>query len=633
MIRVELPIDLTLQAPFLTQSTAPGAYGLDAVLARDHRGRIMLPGTLVLGRLRQAWEELRDAVGEPCSTGDPDLDTSRVVPTKEEISDLLGAQLARGDYQPRRKRLHCTDFLFNGVEPDTAIRNRIAIDNERGTAEQGQLMALESPFGSGQPLVFSGLVRFDAGNPEKVAIIREQILCGLQWIAQLGAYRGIGFGRLVDVTAHDPVQHEIKVRENPSEHQPWHKACGLELVCAPEAPFCLADRPRAGNIFTSLEEIAGGVLKGCLAETLQRLKNHTPGTDFPFATLEAAFSQLRFSHAFPSSTCLTRPTRPPLSLVKCKGLYDVALLPGPCLIKGTAPEFSVDWKESDDVRAHFGWPSLRREMRVRTAVDREMLRNQDEELFAYEMIVPNGQCWLARIDASDVEEKDRAEVLRQVAALLRPGLLGLGKSKVAVRVEILEEGTLKSACPQDHTVNLDTLDGFLVLTLQTPALLLDPEALAGKTDRQTLLRAYQTAWNELSGELLYLERFFARQDLSGGRYQHGRFQQDRPYRPWLLTTAGSVFVFNVKVKDPLQVQEKVKEWQRKGLALPPTVIKSYGLPESGDVQTTWQHCPFIPQNGFGEIAVNLEVHQARRPGIGDYESIEGGNEREDCDAS
>ncbi|WP_448872443.1 RAMP superfamily CRISPR-associated protein [Desulfobulbus propionicus] len=625
MWRIELAVDLTLQAPFLTQSTAPGAYGLDAVLARDHQGRIMVPGTLLVGRLRQAWEELRSVVGDACATD---------VPTKDEIRDLLGVESAEGEFQPSRKRLNCTDFLFNGVEPGTAIRNRIAMDDEMGAAEQRQLMALESPFASGRTLVFSGLMRFDAGDVSKAEIIRGQILCGLQWIAQLGAFRSIGFGRVVDVTVHALLKHEIKVQQRPLQ-----SACGLDMICMPEAPFCLADRPKAGNIFTSLEEIPGNVLKGCVAETLRRLETDSTKGNFPFTMLKASFSRLRFSHAFPSNICLTRPVRPPLSLVKSKGLYDVALLDGPALINGQAPEFSVDWKKTDDVQTLFGWPALRREMRVRTAIDREKLRNQDEDLFAYEMVVPDGKRWLARIDASDIEERNRDQVLRELSGLLCPGLLGLGKSKVAVRVKVVEEGTFHSAQPQDEAVNLDTMKGFLVLTLQTPALLLDPAAMVGQTDRTTLQQEYQAAWTALSGELLTLERFFAQQTLAGGRYQHGRFQQNQVYRPWLLTTAGSVFVFSFKAEDKSRVQEKVKTWRRRGLDLPPAVIKCY-LPkkkaktgaEKDAVETIWQHCPFIPQNGFGEIAVNLEIHDTWRP-KGEEVPIENIIKLEECDVN
>lgn len=603
MYRIDLNIALTVQAPFMTQSTAPGEYGIDSALARNSEGKIYIPGSLVVGQLREAWEELREAL-----QGDP---TDEVPSDVIAIDRLLGAKLSDGEYIPKAKRLFFNDFLFRGEVSKGTHRYRVEIDQTRGAVGDGQLMSLESPFAAGEFLVFDGTLSFTISNQFEGDRIRRQVLCGLQWFSQTGAFRTIGFGRVIEVEVGAPIAREVIVQTGN-----WPDAGGFDLVLKPEAPFCIAERPRSGNIFESREEIPGAVIKGCIARTIDQLVGQTSTNTATASTsptvlqqLRKNFSAIRISHAFPSSTCFIRPVKPPLSLVKANGLYDVALMDSPVLINDRAPEFSIDWKEDSDVKERFGWPHLARELRVRTAINREKLRHQDEALFAYEMIVPGGHCWLAHVDASGVEDaKERSQVLDQLAAVLEPGLLGLGKSKIAVKSIIQPAGAVENAHDIGRIDDRLGVDGKLVITLQTPALLLDPQPLAKHSDAATLFKGYFEAWRELSPSL-ELDHFFARQILSGGRYQHGRFQVGKNYRPWLLTVAGSVFVFKINKEG---MESKLKTWLTGGLPLPPSVCMAYGLVQD-DIDTQWKNCPFIPQNGFGEIAINLKVHEELFP--------------------
>lgn len=617
MYRIDMTITLTLCAPFMTQSSSPGAYGLDSVMARDADDRFIIPGTHVAGKLREAWEELRSAVGEEV------VDT---VPTWPEINSWLGVKLGDGDYQPQSKKMFFNDFVFTGAVAPSGVRNRIRIDSERGAVDSGALLLVESPFDSGETAFFKGKLRFETDDSSKVALLRGQVLCGFQWLSQIGAFRTIGFGCLDAVAIDEPEIMPVKrVARN------WGDAVGFDVVLEPEESFCVAGRPKAGNIFESLEEIPGGVIRGCIAQKVNRLastageielktdesrtaETASRGDQPPFQQLRRHFSKVRISHAFPSARCLTRPVRPPLSLIKTDRLYDAAMLESPALINNQAPAFDIDWKEDQDVKALFGWPSLRRELRVRTPIDRKERRYEEKALFAYDMVVPGGRCWLARVDAGDIEEHSRAAVLDDLAALMENGLLGLGKSKVSVKVGVQQPGALKDIFNTrrvDHWMGVDCL---LVLTLQTPALMPDPRPLRMRNDGKTLFQAYRSAWGDLAPSLK-LRRFFARQFLSGGRYQHGRFQQDGFYQPWLLTHAGSVFVFSVL--DFEQARKSVQGWLDHGLGIPPSVLEAYGLPKSDSDNSSelWRHCPFIRQNGYGEIAVNLEVHELKRPPV------------------
>jgi hypothetical protein len=80
------------------------------------------------------------------------------------------------------------------------------------------------------------------------------------------------------------------------------------------------------------------------------------------------------------------------------------------------------------------------------------------------------------------------------------------------------------------------------------------------------------------------------------------------YRPWLLTETGSVFVLQGKEgAHPEEIEDNKKlinRWLSQGLPITESVNKWYRL---GDNPSRyWQHTPFVPENGYGEIAVNLQ---------------------------
>ena len=203
MYRVELPITLTIKAPFMTQSSTPGAYGLDSSLARDADGHLMIAAAHVTGKLREAWEELRSAlVGYE----------GEAVPTCPEIDTLLGRELAEGQYTPQAKSLFFTDFVISGSEPSEDRRHRIEIDALRGAVCQGQLMILESRFGAGELLDFKGILRFETQKSAVIQRIENQVRCGLQWVPQMGAFRTIGFGRLHSVFVGPPEKKKYRNR-------------------------------------------------------------------------------------------------------------------------------------------------------------------------------------------------------------------------------------------------------------------------------------------------------------------------------------------------------------------------------------------------------------------------------------
>ncbi|MEE8585030.1 MAG: TIGR03986 family CRISPR-associated RAMP protein, partial [Acidobacteriota bacterium] len=177
-------------------------------------------------------------------------------------------------------------------------------------------------------------------------------------------------------------------------------------------------------------------------------------------------------------------------------------------------------------------------LRVRTAIDRDSRRAKDEQLFAYEMVVPDGLCWAGKADLSRIDPKDRVAVLRDLAGLLAEPVQGLGKGKASFRMRLLQQPVAST-----HTSNAQPRDGCWILTLQTPAILCDPRDVdKGGHSSEALRDSYRSAFKDLSENSLRLERFFARQSLAGGYYLRMRFQEGRAYVPYLLTDPGSVFV-------------------------------------------------------------------------------------------
>ncbi len=565
---ISLQITLTLKAPYLTQSATPTEYGIDVPLARNHEGQFYIPATLLIGKLREAWQEL-DLLGSANFS--------------LNLKKWLG-QSSENGVMPQRKKLILEDLTI--LEKQSAENKRktkhyrIRINEETGSTEKGAYIVTEKPFATGETIQFQGQAHFSAIDEQEQ---QDFIFCfnkGLQWIMQLGANRTIGFGEIAGVTV-ESMEKQI----NPAVK--LAKSNRYMLKLRPRAAFCLADTRKSRNLFRSDETIAGGVIKSILAEMFTE-------------ELYEFLSKIYISHAFPSKLN-NRPYRFPLSLVEVgKRYYDIALQHKPVLFRENdqfvAPKFSIDWKSDSEIKEKFDLPNIKRQSRVRTAIDSEKQRSQDQQLFSYEMITPEAELqWLAYVDLSAISEDKQQVILSK----LQNPLLGLGKTKVVVDTEIapIEQVVSPQLSSRD--------DGLWIITLQTPALLCKPH--------MELQSAYHDTWTQLSENSLEMQRFFATQTLAGGRYLWERFQKESSdcYRPYLLTDVGSVFVLKAKLNQESKAQECIEKWFYTGIPLAENILQYYQIPS--DTENQWQHCPYIPQNGYGEIAVNLSIHWNCRP--------------------
>jgi len=366
--QLQYDISLTVQGPLLTKSSAPGAYGMDVVMARDGRGRPVIHGTHLVGKAREA--------------------LARVGYDEREITEIFGSINERGDYSPRRKRLFLSDFTIDEDAVAAGVRHRIAIDPERRAALGGAICFAEDLFASGGRYRFYGHAQCYVANKKDGNEITKLLHAALRAITQLGGERTVGLGRLLEVKI-SCVEFPL-----PTAVTEYGHADGLELAIIPIDPFCVAEQRVAENLFESQEELPGGVLAGVVA-SIWRQVTAKPDLSVPIdenfdkdrRELGKYFDLLRFQYALPGAPCLQRPVRWPLSLARAGGrLWDLAALDEPHLVCGEAPAFEVDWKEFVDVREMFGWRTLRRELRVRTAIDGAVRRARNEALFGQEMI-------------------------------------------------------------------------------------------------------------------------------------------------------------------------------------------------------------------------------------------------------
>ena len=546
------------------------------------------------GKIREAWEQF-------------DID-------KKEICRLLGQESpATSDDMPARGRLQIDDLVATVEEKPHLTRNRIALEQDLGSVQHGALQVMETPFAAGRDVTFSGSAWCYGGNAE---YIRRLLSQGLGFLLHLGSGRSIGLGRLTAVE----VKHVSSVSAQASPE--LGSASMLKLVLQPQGPLCVARHKMDDNLFESEDFIPGNMIAGALVETWAAQLDLPAGSfvtacadkDPARSLLAKHFNNLRFRHAFPAPVDMERPRAISLSWVEYgKKNYDMAAQPTPKLLPNqynetVAPAFLIDWKDFSTANAACGRFSPARELRVRTAIDsskRTAHRNSSVtgggKLFAWELLHPevddDGHTalgWHGVVDLAAVPEADRTAVAAQLAGLVAD--LGfVSKTKAHCPATISAAESIVPAGLQNGSP--------LYLVLQTPALLADPRFQSlpdvpthGALSAAAMTALYRAAWSELSEESLELTHHFSRQKLAGGPYMARRYQKNKPYNPWLLTTEGSFFALTVK--DAAKATDRLTAWLQTGLPLPRWAIGQWG--------DSWAKNPFLPQNGFGEVA----VHQA-----------------------
>ncbi|MDD5028532.1 MAG: hypothetical protein PHH58_03365 [Rhodoferax sp.] len=582
-----ITLSVTLQAPYLVHGNDAGRFGLDTTLLFDHLGRPILPGTLLAGRIAQVWRNHSDALGHADATV------------------WFGqADQSHGTTQQQRARLQLADLVLVSINGKTAGTTRThaevartALDDATGSVKQGALLITEQISAAGAELTFEGSWHTWAGDAE-VKALAQQLRAALLLQTQVGAYRGVGFGRLLD----------CRVNSAPSATGSTGlglpASARLRLGLQFDAPLCVNSSSRRGNVFVAGDVLPGGTLLGALAQTLLQQHAARRMDDIKGSALATHFDALRCTHALPGAPGKGRPMPLPQSLVAIDiKVVDTYSKRAPTDFD-KSPAFQTDWKPATLKAASKdqGWRETARHLRVRTAMQDG--KAADSQLFAYDCIYapPNAPVqWQCDLDLSAVPADAQAAVRQELGQLLGHGLGPIGKTDARARVECIKQP--QNIWPSQLGSKALQPGQLVPMMLVSDTLLFTTNAIADQAnvDLHTL---YQGAFDDLAAQagypgVLTLSHFFATQQLRGGEPLHRRYlrQKNAAYQPLVLTQAGSVFVF--QVTDPAKAAALLQTWQANGLALPQTVREHHG--------DTWCDHPYIRQNGYGEVVVQAAL--------------------------
>jgi len=397
----------------------------------------------------------------------------------------------------------------------------------------------------------------------------------------------------------------------------------LSLTITTEEPLMLGDIRIMANYQDSKDYIAGSVLKGALAQAINTacgitspavtlIKEDNTEVQPKFRLLKKYFSDIRFTHAFPSATD-KRPVIIPYSVVSVdEKHYDVALHTAPVFFGDQLPAFQTDWKNGDYPKPDvFGWATPLKFAKTRTAIEEHTRRADDGKMFTYQYVCPCDEerkpiSWIGGIYLDGIPSSDIPALQGELECAL--GLMRyLGK-----RASRITASVTTGAPQQYQSKHFEPKGNMVVVALQSDALMVKAEDLVKEQTADKLMELYKAYWAEITKDektgksCCELLHFFAMQKLRGGFLRTNILKRNNPnaeetYYPYYLTEAGSVFV--LQIKNPAEAQKLFNEWYKKGLTLPPWAVKDYGK----EVKDVWKKCPYVPQNGYGEVIINMDI--------------------------
>lgn len=625
----ELKVELTVRAPFISAGGADGVRGLNKLFIRGSDGKIAVNGSHIKGKLREAIKELieKHAISE--SFGIIDLFGPEKKNTTKTLPDAQGSDASNN--HRKKGRLRFSDFIVISPSMQAECQanqkrlTKVRINSTTGTSKEQCLQMVENIFDSGTPVTLSGTISFFA-ETEEANSTAETLVTGLKWITALGGSKGSGFGRLERVTASVSTSETVSAPALHAEQREFD--IHLEFL----DDLLIGGIKKASYFVESETVIPGGAIKGSLARFLNRLCGTMPdwmaidmlnsavSTQFPL--LAEHFSRIRCAHAFPVSIeSGHRPVAIPFSAVtvkKDKEVYDVALLDRASLdTHSRIPSFQINWKSGDETRREFGWVMPEIINKTRTAIHEKFKRAEDESLYTFQYLTPfqpreagHGEClkkikWITTIRLPELDSEKQKQLADEFFDAINQGWQYLGKRDARFCFSAHE--------PEPHSFHerfeeeaLERYDGQAIVVLQTDALMFDGKTLA-ESERAypDLRRSYMNFWHEVTEGSCVMKRFFARQKFAGGYQAKYDYQLHDHYYPYILTEAGSVFVLDIKELE--KADNILKRLRLSGLPLPSDITNL--IPDDTEA---WRKCPFVPENGYGEIKINMAWHRMQK---------------------
>lgn len=603
MKKIQLQLDLTLKAPFLTHSESSKNFGLD-MMSRIYNGQAVINGTQIEGLILHHLNYFKNA-----------LATAERETLQQLIKRWFG-QASQGDELVDNRGELIFDYFWTCKQASTpSKRYRIGIDEQTQTVEQGNLQVIQPAFQTGEQATFSGTIEAWVKSDEDKAVLKKWLDKVLQYISAIGALKGVGFGYLE--------QHEIKDIEIDANKAPSlaniaeQKIQEITLNLEFDRPICLPQvhKPQS-NRFVSEHIIKGSILKGAIAR--QWALNNDEALHH-----NESFSRLHLSHAQAISPITDSQSLPlPLSLTLVDNqLIDAANYADCYLLEKDntlyAPAYAADWKDADyglakqtlEGLAYPLVPDIKRMLTIRTAIDAATNVAKDQQLFSIESLdvtaLSNPVKWQTSIKIPALNNAyNETFINKLLTSLSTQGISGIGKTKAKANISQIKTTTANNHQPNIIAEN----DGQFILMLRTEARILPtPLDVSASGGSEQLKQLYSDYFQHISKSLLTLSHYYAAQSLYGGElYWRKNRQQDSAYCPEYISQEGSVFVLTMTTKE-MATKDKTKalkllnDWQL------------FGLPPAQDREgEDWHSDPLIKQNGYGQIVINHPIHKALR---------------------
>jgi len=356
-----------------------------------------------------------------------------------------------------------------------------------------------------------------------------------------------------------------------------------EISIKLDQPLLVNPQLLSGNLYRSSPHIPGNVLKAAIAElALLTGCNWSDYTDI--------LSELVITHAQPNGS----------KVVPFSAVYDESTGSAKDWFSTSRSEtamiFQADMKEAalSYLEDLFGVQRPEYLTRTRTAIQENTNRAKEHQLFNYQSVNPVNLTWISTIRVPESFDQGQREKASQLVSFLASGLVQIGKLRADLRAEI-DTPAKGNAELSEILINGTKYPAYRV-RLNSSAWLLGISELERLENGETLKAVYQGIFQSiLPDQLIDWNKFdfLAQHEWSGGRRAY-RYKQmnDGGYHPYLLTKPGSVFVFPLA-----QGTSKKDELQSAFGALLHT-----GLPAASPL-ANWQNCPFLPQNGYGQITI------------------------------
>lgn len=609
-----IDISISLRSPFLTGNAAAGEMAIDNRMLRNNDNHLMFPGSLMRGILRDALFSMnKRASNGLCGFGADKTQNLFKLIFGSESSAEIGHKDASNDdlktaFEPKSAVMHFGDLLSKDTyEPSIdSYKVRIERDSLSGANVEGSLQQTEMIGEHGAIVDFSMSLEYLGRQPnvdtgEFLKDVKKLIDLAFRAITSIGASKSAGYGRI----AGTPVVKINDLKET--------KPCDIQLsfdgqnfaslYLELEGPLLINTQRVGTNAFISDAIIPGAAIKAAFSERLN-------------SEYDEQLSNTRITHAMPvlsdqkDAQCQILPLSVGLyDGDGIKAVVDLAAREDICLVKGVdsflAPTLETDWK---DLQAEFvnrefeellnaqsytaPVARLKRETVVRTKIDYNhgaaaFSADDGGQLFVQELVQP-----FAELDGDrkkvvwrfDVRCEDASFLSTLVSKIEKSGIR-LGKNKTHANLGICKHFEISASSPWYKKSGRS----FYSIILQTSAVMFEAETCKN----EMMDDLYKTYFQGISGVDIRVERLFAKQELRGG-YQALRYQGGRKhYMPWMLTTPGSTFVVSCSDDDATAFEKSLQDWQKDG------------LPVSLHVkQQSWEDCPFVPQNGYGQIALN-----------------------------